>query len=145
MASSYPYTWTPISDQEKDERKQMYEEQSGCSMIDLVKCDQMDVLMPQAFADGNMGQRIWDMKPKPDDIWIVTYPKCGTTMTQELVWQIINLSKGGQLDSEKAKEFLFLRVPFVEMSCLIRKEKDPRAAPPPEAPEMAQRYVVLME
>ena len=119
----------------------MYEEQSGCTMIDLVKCDQMDVLMPQAFADDNMGQRIWDLKPKPDDIWIVTYPKCGTTMTQELVWQIINLSKGGQLDSEKAKEFLLLRVPFVELTCLIRKGKDPRAAPPPEAPEMAQRYV----
>ena len=96
----------------------MYEQQS--IMIDVVRCDQMEVLMPRVFAEDNMGQRIWDMKPRPDDIWIATYPKCGTTMTQELVWQMINLAKGGQLDSDKSKEFLFLRAPFVEFSSLLK-------------------------
>ena len=34
-----------------------------------------------------------NMEWRPDDIWIVTYPKCGTTWTQQIVRLIINRGK----------------------------------------------------
>lgn len=81
---------------------------------------------------------MWSFKPRPDDVWIVTYPKCGTTMTQELVWQMFNLAQGGRLDGERSKEFIFCRVPFIEMAALARKGGVP--PPPQDAPETDHRY-----
>ncbi len=39
-----------------------------------------DVYLPKKFA--SMAERIYNMEVRPDDIWILTYPKSGTTWTQ---------------------------------------------------------------
>ena len=116
-----------------EERKKIY---SDSTFYDCLRCDQMNVLIPKEHVEGNTAQRIWNFKARPDDVWIVTYPKCGTTMTQELVWQIINLSRGGELYSEKSKQFLFLRSPFMERASFVKE----KLAPPPQAaPDEAHR------
>ncbi|XP_055680313.1 sulfotransferase 1B1-like [Lutzomyia longipalpis] len=47
---------------------------------------------------------------RPDDVWIVGFPKTGTTWTQEMVWQICN-----DLDFEKGKSIqLYKRSPLFE-------------------------------
>ena len=51
----------------------------------------------------------------PDDVFIVTQPKCGTTWMQELAWLIAN-----DLDLEGAKCNQFFRVPFLELQWLRR-------------------------
>ena len=54
---------------------------------------------------------------REDDIWIISYPKTGSTWTQELVWMLIN-----DVDAEKAKGPLISRVPFLESYCLFGPE-----------------------
>uniref|UniRef100_A0A1B6EYI4 Sulfotransferase domain-containing protein n=1 Tax=Cuerna arida TaxID=1464854 RepID=A0A1B6EYI4_9HEMI len=43
-------------------------------------------------------QQILDMEVREDDIWVINFPKCGTTWTQEMVWLLKN-----NLDFNKAK------------------------------------------
>ena len=51
-----------------------------------------------------------DFKVRDDDIWILSYPKCGTTWTQEMVWIMAN-----NMDFEGAKTIeTTVRVPFLE-------------------------------
>ena len=38
------------------------------------------VYMPERFLD--VAEEIYNLEVRPTDIWIVTYPKCGTTVTQ---------------------------------------------------------------
>lgn len=53
-------------------------------------------------------ERIYNMEVRPDDVWVVTPPKCGTTWMQEIVWCIVN-----GMDIDAAKNCLqFYRFPF---------------------------------
>ena len=51
----------------------------------------------------------------PDDVFIVTQPKCGTTWMQELVWLINH-----NLDLEGAKINQFYRAPYLDMQAFRR-------------------------
>lgn len=55
-------------------------------------------------------ERIKNMEVYEDDVWVITFPKCGTTWTQEMVWLINN-----DLDFERARSInLNERFPFME-------------------------------
>ncbi|XP_052873036.1 luciferin sulfotransferase-like [Anopheles cruzii] len=47
-----------------------------------------------------------------DDVWVITFPKCGTTWTQEMVWLLNN----GLNYERAAKQTLEERFPFLELS-----------------------------
>jgi len=55
-------------------------------------------------------ERIRDFQVHPDDIWVASFPKCGTTWTQEMVWCILN-----DLDFEGGKVGLQKRFPYFEL------------------------------
>uniref|UniRef100_A0A182U0K0 Sulfotransferase domain-containing protein n=1 Tax=Anopheles melas TaxID=34690 RepID=A0A182U0K0_9DIPT len=70
-----------------------------------------------------IGQTIKDMEVRPDDVWIVTYPKSGTTWTQELIWLVCN-----GLDFQRAKDVpLDARFPFLEQVYLHRHDPSAEA------------------
>ena len=66
-------------------------------------------ILTQKFVDKDL-ERIKNMEIFEDDVWVVTYPKCGTTWTQEMVWMI-----GHNLDYETALKIpQDDRFPFLE-------------------------------
>jgi len=64
-------------------------------------------------------QRIRTLPLRPDDVWVVTYPKCGTTWTQEMVWMILN-----DLDMVNGQLPLAVRSPFLEFGCIFPPSDD---------------------
>ena len=57
---------------------------------------------------------VYSIKPRPEDVWIVTYPKCGTTWTQEIVWNIVS----------GTEEVTSARTPFID-GPMIFGDSDP--------------------
>lgn len=57
------------------------------------------VFMPSAYSE--MAQVIYDLDVRSDDIWVISFPKSGTTWTQEMVWLLAN-----NLDLKKANEII---------------------------------------
>ncbi|XP_013198993.2 sulfotransferase 1C4-like [Amyelois transitella] len=56
--------------------------------------------------------QIYNLELRADDVFIATFPKAGTTWTQELVWLVAN-----ELDYDTAKRVpLTVRCPFLEFS-----------------------------
>ncbi|GAB0086184.1 sulfotransferase [Sergentomyia squamirostris] len=59
--------------------------------------------------------RVDNFVVREDDVWVVTFPKCGTTWTQEMVWLICN-----DLNYEQAKAVeLNERFPYLELGGIM--------------------------
>ncbi|XP_037293865.1 sulfotransferase 1E1 isoform X2 [Manduca sexta] len=79
----------------------------------FVKCGEKEYVMPGAFR--KHAEFIYNMEVRPDDVWVITFPRSGTTWTQELVWLVEN-----NLDFNTAKEKpLYERFPMLETTSQI--------------------------
>lgn len=73
------------------------------------------VALPRNFT--NYHEQIINFEVRSDDVWLVSFPKCGTTWTQEMLWLI-----GNDCDFEKAKSIqLYARFPFLEFRAINRE------------------------
>ncbi|XP_074651043.1 sulfotransferase 1 family member D1-like [Tubulanus polymorphus] len=55
---------------------------------------------------------IMNVEFRSDDIIVATYPKAGTTMTQEITWLVMN---NGDVEAAK-QEYIAARIPFLEFT-----------------------------
>lgn len=71
---------------------------------------------PSNFIEQGIG--FYNFKARSTDNWVISYPRSGTTLTQELVWLLSN-----NLDFETAgKKLLAERFPFLEFSLFNHPE-----------------------
>ncbi|XP_069695752.1 luciferin sulfotransferase-like [Periplaneta americana] len=85
----------------------------GC----LVEVNPGRLLLPPKFEQ--LGARIRALEVRPSDVWLVSYPRTGSTWAQEMVWCI-----GNDLDFDKARKVLQnLRTPVLELTALIANDE----------------------
>ncbi|KAL1449725.1 hypothetical protein WDU94_002205 [Cyamophila willieti] len=102
-------TFEPISN-ETEIGKVLKSKFTSSFRTGYVRCK--GVCMPEYYVE--FAEDIINMDVRDDDVWVCSFPKTGTTWTQEMVWCIAN-----DLDYEAAKVVLPERFPFLELTPLF--------------------------
>ncbi|KAK9503915.1 hypothetical protein O3M35_010375 [Rhynocoris fuscipes] len=99
----FPYEIKPIEGERKELLKSFTGQKAG-----FVEVGPKKYLLPLKYMDEAEGY--YNFEPREDDLWIMTYPRSGTTWSQELLWLVNN-----DLDYEtSSKVSLYDRFPFYE-------------------------------
>jgi len=115
---SFPPKWEDL----KPEEQAKIEEGFPVVLNNLVRYDG-GVLMPREFIP--IAEKLHSFPLRDDDIWIITFPKAGTTWSQEMVWMLIN-----DVDEDKGAVPLTLRSPYMEVGSLMGPDVDSIPFPP---------------
>ena len=78
--ADYPIKWVPTSDTERKEKLSIFKENYS-KEVDMMMSIPAGIRMPSNFVKKNFPERIYNLTLRSDDIWIVTFPKCGTTVS----------------------------------------------------------------
>lgn len=96
-----------------DEMKRILKDFEGFSK-GLVRLSPGGWVLPAPYT--KFADKIYNTKFRASDVVIMTYPKCGTTWTQEVVWTMRN---NPNLDHPKASLPVNVRSPFIDSDMLM--------------------------
>ncbi|PNF43242.1 Sulfotransferase 1C4 [Cryptotermes secundus] len=112
MSTEFPYD---VCDLDEDLNRQILRDFTG-ERTGFVQVGPEKWFLPRKYKA--QASNFYNLEPRPDDIWVVTYPRSGTTWSQELVWLIAN-----DLDYETSRRIpLMQRFPFFEFSLFVHDE-----------------------
>jgi len=101
---------TPLRGQVGDKLDKFFQRENG-----FVEVSPGKVIMPRKYSD--ISNEILDSKVRMDDVWMISYPRTGSTWAQEMVWLL-----GNNLDYEGAKNIQTLRSPLLEMTAILYED-----------------------
>jgi len=126
--------WSELSSEEST----LVKEALPVSKInDLVRYDG-GVVVTRGFT--KIADRLRNFTVRDDDIWILTFPKCGTTWAQETVSMLIN-------DGDPAVSSipLALRSPFLELGAILGDTTDNISSLPPAVAQVRRDPLTYAE
>ena len=101
--------WNSLPEKERNDYNDLWGNPS--LLKDPILSIPYKVLMPKNYA--SIADRVLNFEVRPDDIWVISYPKCGSTWTREIVWHVLN-----DVNKELGKVPLKHRSPFLECQAL---------------------------
>ena len=112
-------TTQPLSKEEEARRRPVYDTSTRDNL--LIKTTPGNVILPASFEKYKERFKNWEVRP--DDVYVFTFPKNGTTWTQELVWLVQNdcnfdMAKSVPLD----KRFPYMEISLIAENLGIAKE-----------------------
>jgi len=106
-----PFTWSELSPSQVEKLRAATEVDAAtgqpAKLDDLVMYSN-GVTMPRDYT--TIADRVYNFHCRPDDVWVVTYPKSGTTWMLEMAWMV---SHGVDLAAGRATPQT-LRCPYIE-------------------------------
>ncbi|XP_055683255.1 luciferin sulfotransferase-like [Lutzomyia longipalpis] len=73
------------------------------------------VILPKKYNE--IGESILDLQVRKDDIFLISYPRTGSTWAQEMVWLL-----GNNMDYAGAARMQALRAPLLELSAIFSED-----------------------
>ena len=84
--SKYPIVWEKCSEEETAENKRLFHPKDGGYSSELNQIKHDAIRMPSKYL--LIAEQVYNMEVRPDDVWVVTFKKCGTTWTSVIIFSL---------------------------------------------------------